>query len=157
MHTADEKQAFAARLRQALKRSPKKIQTATELAVQFSLRHPNAAITTQAAQKWLTGKARPTPDKIETLAQWLDVSPLWLRHGVPDPAPPARRKPHILAEPAAPGAMLPSAKEQELLRRLRAMPEARRHLVEEIVEQFALDGEMWRHDAGPRDDPSSAR
>jgi len=142
MQTMDEKQAFAQRLRQALKRSPKRIETATELAVQFSLRHPNAAITTQAAQKWLTGKSRPTPDKIETLAQWLDVPVLWLRHGVADDV----RRPAgtTAARPAR--AVPPTAQELRLLQRLRDMPEARRRLVQDIIEQFALDDEMYRRD-----------
>jgi len=140
MQEMDEKQAFASRLRQALKRSPKKIETATQLAVQFSLRHPNASITTQAAQKWLGGKSRPTPDKIDTLAQWLDVSPLWLRHGVADGGYRPRKEAARTISDVPPL----SEKERELLRRLRAMPEARRHLIEELVEQFALDDEIGK-------------
>ncbi|MCL2635597.1 MAG: transcriptional regulator [Betaproteobacteria bacterium] len=136
MEKASEKQAFAARLQQALKRSPKKIDTATELAVQFSLRHPDAAITPQAALKWLTGRARPTPDKIETLAKWLDVSPMWLRHGIADKA----RSGHA---PKQDGPLQPTTEEIHLLERLRALPEARRLLVLGIAEQFALDGEVW--------------
>ena len=141
MPDMDDKQAFASRLRQALKRSPRKIETATQLAVQFSLRHPNASITAQAAQKWLTGKSRPTRDKVETLAQWLDVSPRWLLHGVSEEgyARPAKARRSAVSE-AAP---LTGA-ERELLRRLRAMPEARRHLIEELVEQFSLDDEVGR-------------
>ncbi|MFC5430777.1 transcriptional regulator [Paraburkholderia denitrificans] len=140
MQTADEKQAFSARLRQALKRSPKKIATATELAVQFSLRHPEAAITAQAAQKWLTGKACPTPDKIETLAKWLDVSPMWLRYGLADKARPARSRDAAVKHSAK---LQPAADEILLLERLRALPEARRLLVLELVEQFALDTAVW--------------
>ena len=139
MQTVDDKQAFSTRLRQALKRSPKKIETATELSVQFSLRHPEAPITPQAAQKWLTGKARPTVDKIETLAEWLDVSPMWLRHGIADKARPhAGRRTQKLDEP-----FQPTAEEILHLKRLRAMPEARRLLVLGVVEQFALDSEVW--------------
>ena len=138
MQVMDEKRAFALRLKQALKRSPKKIETAAELAVQFSLRHPDAAITPQAAQKWLTGRARPTPDKIETLATWLDVSPTWLRYGIADKRRPA--KPRGAAEIQS---LQSTADEQLLLQRLRRMPEARRLLVLEIVEQFSLEGEVW--------------
>jgi hypothetical protein len=46
-----------------------------------SLRHPNEFITPQAAQKWLSVKAKPTADKIETLANWLSVPTHWLRYG----------------------------------------------------------------------------
>ena len=86
MPLTDEKLAFAERLRLALKRGSKAIDTASALAHEFNLRHPNEPITPQAAQKWLTGKATPTPDKIQTLADWLNVSSHWLRHG-PPPAP----------------------------------------------------------------------
>lgn len=139
MQKMDEKQAFSTRLRQALKRSPKKIETATELSVQFSLRHPEASITPQAAQKWLTGKARPTADKIETLAEWLDVSPMWLRHGIADKARP-RSTSHAQKQKET---FQPTAEEIHHLERLRAMPEARRLLVLGVVEQFALDSEVW--------------
>lgn len=46
-----EKTAFAERLKLALTRSSKKIETATELALQFNLRHPNDPVTQQAVQK----------------------------------------------------------------------------------------------------------
>ena len=84
MPQPNEKQAFSGRLLQALKRSPKRVESATDLALQFNLRHPNDPITPQAAQKWLSGKAKPTADKIETLADWLNVSSHWLRYGLPE-------------------------------------------------------------------------
>jgi len=84
MASLDDKKAFSERLTQALKRSGRDATSATQLAMQFNLRHPNEPITAQAAQKWLTGKAKPTTDKIETLAAWLNVSPEWLRLGFID-------------------------------------------------------------------------
>src|SRR5690242_15695098 len=77
----DDNQEFSKRLKLALSRSPKAIDTAAELALQFNLRHPKAPITPQAAQKWLSGLAKPTSDKIETLATWLNVSTHWLQFG----------------------------------------------------------------------------
>lgn len=53
MPLTDEKIAFSERLRIALKRGTKTIDTATALAHEFNLRHPNEPITPQAAQKWL--------------------------------------------------------------------------------------------------------
>ena len=38
-------------------------------------------VTAQTARKWLYGGALPTQDKVRTLAQWLEVSPHWLRYG----------------------------------------------------------------------------
>ena len=143
MPSPDEKQAFSLRLKQALKRSPKKIDTATELALNFNLRHTAGPITTQAAQKWLTGQALPTIDKIATLADWLNVSLQWLRFGIAEDRPSitsARKLDKVKATPVA----LPSPDELRLLATLRAMPEHRRNLVMEIVEQFGIDQAMWR-------------
>ena len=83
----NEKHEFAERLKVALKRTPKSIQTATQLAHEFNLRHINEPITPQAAQKWLAGTAKPTADKLQTLADWLNVSAHWLRNGPPPTAP----------------------------------------------------------------------
>jgi len=139
----DEKQAFAQRLKQALKRSPKKVETPAELALQFNLRHPHEPITPQAAQKWLTGMARPTPDKIDTLASWLRVSAQWLRFGIAEKAsPPVARAVH---ERIADDPVSLTADEIKLIARLRGLSEHRRYLVAEIVEQFALEQEIW-HD-----------
>ena len=143
MHSpANEKQAFSLRLKQALKRSAKKVETPTELANQFNLRHQNDPITTQAAQKWLTGLARPTVDKIETLAAWLNVSAQWLRLGI------AEERPQIETEKKSPkGKVVTAASltqdELILIAQLRNLPEHRRFLVTEIVEQFSLEQEMW--------------
>jgi transcriptional regulator with XRE-family HTH domain len=107
------------------------------------LRHTNGEpITTQAAQKWLTGQAFPTIDKIATLAAWLNVSLQWLRFGIADDRPPASaaRK----ASKAKVTVLSPSPEELKLLEALRAMPEQRRELVLGIVQQFALEQEMWR-------------
>ncbi|HEY0297052.1 MAG TPA: transcriptional regulator [Bordetella sp.] len=139
MQAMDDKQAFAERLKKALKRSHKKIETPTDLATQFSLRS-NEPVTPQAAQKWLSGRAIPTPDKISILAEWLDVSEKWLRHGVADePRHSHRGRPAAMREPQA-----PSAAEWTLLERLRQLPEARRKLVEDLVEQLSLDAEVWK-------------
>lgn len=141
MSKVDEKQEFAARLKLALKRSRKTIETASELALQFNLRHPNNSISQQAAHKWLTGKSCPTRDKIETLATWLDVPVDWLRYGIS-----AEKRTYAVSEPALSPIQNPatlSADELKLLRQLRSMPEYRRKLVLDIAEQFFIDSHIW--------------
>lgn len=143
MPLTDEKIAFAERLRIALKRGTKSIDTATALAHEFNLRHPNEPITPQAAQKWLTGKAKPTPDKIETLAEWLNVSGHWLRNG-PPPAPRQKQvstsKRHTTSHPVM--AAL-TEKETKLLARLRQLSEHQLFLIAELVDQLAVEREIW--------------
>jgi transcriptional regulator with XRE-family HTH domain len=140
MPDMDEKKAFAARLNQALKRSSKKVETATQLAMQFNLRYSAEPVTPQAAQKWLLGTARPTADKIRTLADWLDVSEQWLRYGVTD----AKRSKSSKGVEQSDETIQPTADELVLLRRLRSLSEHRRQLVEDVIEQLALDGEIWK-------------
>ncbi|WP_175768851.1 transcriptional regulator [Burkholderia cenocepacia] len=140
MPDLDEKKAFADRLKQALKRSPKPVETASELATQFNLRHRAEPITPQAAQKWLSGTARPTVDKIKTLSDWLDVSEQWLRFGVTD----TRRSRSTKGDTATGESIVPTAEELELLRRLRSLSAYRRQLVEGVIEQFSLDAEIWK-------------
>ncbi|PWF44007.1 transcriptional regulator [Massilia glaciei] len=144
MPSPDEKSAFSLRLKQALKRSPKKIDTATELALNFNLRHPSGPITTQAAQKWITGQSLPTIDKIATLAEWLNVSLQWLRFGIAEERPTATKHSRTRRATTAASTPPPTADELALLEKLRAMPEYRRDLVVEIVEQFAIEQMMWR-------------
>jgi transcriptional regulator with XRE-family HTH domain len=140
----DDKLAFAERLRIALKRGAKNVSTAAELATQFNLRYQNEPITAQAAQKWLTGKACPTPDKIETLANWLNVSSHWLHYG-PAPQPLQRHNaPSVRqskTQPHTDEAL--TEKESKLLSRLRQLSEHQFFLISDLVDQLAVEREMW--------------
>lgn len=142
MPSQQGKTAFSQRLKQALKRSKKKIDSPTELTLNFILHPAGDPVTPQAAQKWLSGASMSTDEKLITLAEWLNVSLQWLRYGIAEDrqATTATRK--ASQTKAAPAA--PSPEEMKLLMSLRAMPEHRRNLVVEIVEQFSLDQEMWR-------------
>ncbi len=99
-------------------------------------------MTPQAAQKWLAGTSLPTFEKIVTLADWLNVSLQWLRYGIAEDKPVAKsaHKPQKTKVVAT----APTTDELKMLAALRAMPEHRRNLVVEIVEQFSLEQEMWR-------------
>lgn len=141
MSSSDEKHAFSLRLKQALKRSSKKVETPSDLALQFNLRHQNDSISPQAAQKWLSGQARPTPDKIETLADWLNVSAQWLRFGIAEKAPAQTARP--LSKKVATNRDAFSDDEIKLILRIRTLSAHQRYLITETVEQFALNHEMW--------------
>ncbi|MDO9485025.1 MAG: transcriptional regulator [Actinomycetota bacterium] len=145
MPLKDENAEFADRLKRALKRGPKSIETSTELAHHFNLRHKNDPITVQAAHKWMQGKGKPTQDKIDTLAEWLGVSAHWLKNGPPTVKPKktilGNRKSDIES-----GASTLTAVEMKLLLRFRHLTEHQAYLIVEMVDQFALEHEMW---AGP--------
>jgi transcriptional regulator with XRE-family HTH domain len=77
----DEKKEFSQRLRAALKQAGVRQGSPTKLAIDFNTHHQGKPITTQAAHKWLNGTAIPGQDKIQTLAEWLNAAPEWLRYG----------------------------------------------------------------------------
>jgi transcriptional regulator with XRE-family HTH domain len=54
---------------------------ASVLEREFNLRYWGNSITLQGVRRWLNGEAVPTQDKLQALAEWLDVDPHWLRFG----------------------------------------------------------------------------
>ncbi|STZ75778.1 transcriptional regulator [Bergeriella denitrificans] len=84
MHTEQEKTDFSLRLQTALKLAGLSSLSNANLANRFNLRHPNQPVSTQAFHYWLVGRSIPTPDKIDTLAKWLNTSADWLRYGRAD-------------------------------------------------------------------------
>lgn len=137
MASFDDKKAFSERLAQALKRNGRDVTTATQLAMQFNLRHPNEPITVQAAQKWLTGKARPTQDKVETLARWLDVSVEWLRFGLRG----SRDRAETSAD-ESPLEMSPTDADLHFLSRFKQLSTYQQRLIAELVDQLNLEREL---------------
>ena len=75
-----ERTSFANRLAKALKRAGKADSGPTALQREFNIRSASP-ITIHSARKWLVGEAIPTQEKLRTLAEWLQVSPDWLRYG----------------------------------------------------------------------------
>ncbi len=128
MPTSDEKAAFSKRLELALRRSKEPVEGATELALQFNLRHPGASVSAQTTHKWLSGRAIPTKDKLETLAKWLKVEEHWLHYGSPPKQGEGKK-----GSKAAP---TPSAEALALALKIQALPAHRRYLVEELVSQL---------------------
>ncbi|AEC17950.1 helix-turn-helix domain-containing protein [Gallibacterium anatis] len=82
MKIPSEKEKFSERLKLAISVKYSNSLKNSEIATKFNLRHPNEPITQQAVYKWLNGLAIPAFDKIQTLAEWLNVKPEWLRYGV---------------------------------------------------------------------------
>src|SRR3979490_1834616 len=91
MSVAEEKGDFSRRLKDALRKA-RLDAGPTRFAREFNLRHHGEPVTAQTARKWLYGGALPTQDKLRTLAQWLEVSPHWLRYGEGERAHTAARQ-----------------------------------------------------------------
>lgn len=53
----------------------------TVLQREYNSRSKQPPVTVHAARKWLMGEAIPTQDRVQVLAEWLNVSASWLRFG----------------------------------------------------------------------------
>ena len=84
MTLVDEKNAFAKRLKESLRRIGVDPASATRVAREFNLRYPGEPITIQAVRKWLEAESLPSQDKLRALAVWLEVPAQWLRFGESD-------------------------------------------------------------------------
>jgi transcriptional regulator with XRE-family HTH domain len=137
MQTSEEKKAFASRLKAALKRAERPVRGSAELALQFNLRHPKESITPQAAQLWLQGKSLPTPDKVDTLAEWLHVSPHWLKYGTPEDQPSRPKAGQAKVRKIAESEQV-STEERDFLKSFRQLSPDQRKLVTDLVLQLAI-------------------
>jgi transcriptional regulator with XRE-family HTH domain len=84
MSLADEKHAFAKRLKECLRRIDIDPRSSTRVAREFNLRYPGDPISIQAVRKWLEAESLPSQDKLRALALWLEVPAQWLRFGETD-------------------------------------------------------------------------
>jgi transcriptional regulator with XRE-family HTH domain len=129
MPTSKEKLAFAKRLQDQIAR--KNVKGGTQLAKEFNLLHRGEApVSPQTAHKWLTGRTIPTPDKLQTLADWLGVGMHWLHYGPPPPV-------GIKAKPLAPGEKYPLTPEAIVLAsKIEALDPKDRHFLEDFVDRL---------------------
>ena len=130
--------AFSARLKLALTRSRRKIETPSQLAQQFNLRYQGAPISKQAAQKWLAGESRPTPEKTAVLASMFNVSEQWLRLGVSDAEP---RQAVVIATSATRSNTTPA--ELGLVTKFRQLSAHQQGLIADLVDQLTLEKRIW--------------
>lgn len=76
----DEKLAFAERLAAAMRAAGYEARPSV-LEAQFNTRYWGKPVTYQAVTRWLRGEAIPAQDKLQVLADWLNVEPHVLRFG----------------------------------------------------------------------------
>jgi transcriptional regulator with XRE-family HTH domain len=131
MANSHEREEFSKRLKHALGKAGRGTPGAIRLAQGFNDRYSGRGITHQAAQKWLSGEAIPTQDKLRTLAGWLNVSMAWLRDGEGKEAVSAA------VHGAATLTYRINVSEQELLRRYRKLSDRQQQAVAEIITALA--------------------
>ncbi len=76
----DEKAEFAARLRDAMVAAGYEARPGV-LEKGFNSHYWGHSVTFQAVSRWLRGEAIPSQEKLQALAEWLNVEPHVLRYG----------------------------------------------------------------------------
>lgn len=76
----NEAQMFSQRLKEAMLNNGYELRPII-IEREFNQRYWGKSISFQAARRWLLGEAIPTQDRLQVLAEWLEVDPHWLRFG----------------------------------------------------------------------------
>lgn len=76
------RQQFSERLKKEFIRAGLPVSSPTQIANEFNRQYPLHKVTAQTMRKWLLADAIPTQAKLLALADWLGVSPQWLRFGM---------------------------------------------------------------------------
>jgi len=76
----DEKAEFSQRLRKAIEDAGYPVRPIV-LEREFNTRYWGQSVTVQAVRRWLRGEAIPSQEKLQVLADWLEVEPHILRFG----------------------------------------------------------------------------
>lgn len=77
---SDERTGFSERLAAAMRAQGHEPRPSV-LVTQFNLRFSGASVSFQSASRWLRGKGIPQQDKLVVLADWLKLTPDFLRYG----------------------------------------------------------------------------
>ncbi|SFI48643.1 hypothetical protein SAMN04515618_1308 [Collimonas sp. OK307] len=111
MEAKNEKirQQFSDRLKREFARAGLPVSSPTQIANEFNRRYPLNKVAAQTMRKWLFAEAIPTQARLLALADWLEVSPQWLRFGM------GLRKAEKSNETAAQSELIVLGKEQTAL------------------------------------------
>ena len=124
---SDQKKQFAGRLRDALEKAGYEPRPSV-LEREFNLRCWNSPVTLHGVRRWLKGETLPTEDKMIILADWLNVSPRYLRFGG-DTILKVEEKRRILEDLAY--------VERETLEAYLQLPPDKRRIIREVILTFA--------------------
>ena len=80
--TFNEKALFSKRLKTALNAASLGKFKVSDIEREFNLRYASGSVTPQAIYKWLNGQSIPSLEKIDVLANWLNVPAKWLKTGI---------------------------------------------------------------------------
>lgn len=126
---------FSKRLKAAMERAGYPARSSI-LEREFNSRYWGPSISTTSASNWLNGKAIPKQDKLQVLAEWLQVEPQALRFGE-QAVSKIREVRGVWENPRY-------YAEREIFEAYLALPLEQRKVVREIIRTFARDYENSR-------------
>ena len=132
----DEKIEFTHRLRAAMIQAGYAASPSV-LEHEFNLRWYGQPISNQAAWGWLNSRSIPKQDKLQVLAEWLQVEPQALRFG----AASAQR----IQETRSRWETALAGEEREVLQAYLDLPVEQRKIIREVILAFALAGQAANH------------
>lgn len=104
--TIELRKAFGERVFNEFKRMGLPMKSPTKIARTINRKLPQLSVTPQAVRKWIFGEGFPSQDKLVMLADWLGVSPQWLRYGTGERLPVTYRPENPLGNEAASPSMM---------------------------------------------------
>ena len=123
----NEQMAFGERLRAALKQA--QLSDSPAELIKLLARHGGVPVSAQAVSGWLNGKSLPRQANMRALAKLLRMEPHQLQYGHPDGRKVRETK----------GVWVTSnALDQHAVDKFLAMPEMRRKLVRQLIDELAL-------------------
>ncbi|MEQ1638274.1 MAG: transcriptional regulator [Methylococcales bacterium] len=125
----DEKTEFSQRLRKAIEDAGYSLRP-TVLEREFNTRYWGRSVTVQAVRRWLRGEAIPAQDKLQVLAEWLNVEPHTLRFGE-QAAESIRAKRQQWDEAL-------DYQERETIERYLSLPAPQRKVLRAVIEAFVM-------------------
>lgn len=127
MNEKNEKLDFAERLRTAMLTAGYEARP-TVLEKGFNTRYWGRSVTVQAVTRWLRGEAIPSQEKLQVLAEWLNIEPHALRFG--EQAADSIRAKRQRWENAL------DHRERETIEQYLNLPPSQRKIVRAVIEAF---------------------
>jgi len=96
---------------------------------EFNLRYWGNPVTLQGVRRWLKGEAIPSEDKLEVLAEWLQVDKRYLRFGV------CVKENYSLAVPSIFSRL--SNEEIEIIKMFLSLDAKKRKVITDVIKAFS--------------------
>jgi transcriptional regulator with XRE-family HTH domain len=125
----NETQMFSERLQESMLKAGYEVRPVV-LEREFNQRYWGKSVTVQAVRRWLFGEAIPNQDRLQVLAEWLNVDPHWLRFGEKLSGSVQQQRKRWDAN------MTPQ--ERQVVENFMKLPPEKRKLVAEIIKNFSM-------------------